>query len=109
MAKIFVAFRDMKLKSVEMKKENQSENWEWRKDFIGESGTLSIYKSECKYPGEWFAYLKCTDGSWLRTGYGKFNISNNEITIKTKNSIYVFEIDRKGTESWADEKADQEQ
>jgi len=109
MAKMIVKFSYAKLKNVETDRVDGSEDWKWRKNFVGEFGTLSIYESEHKRPGKLFAYLKCADGSWLRKGYGKYNINENELTVNTDNSVYVFEIYREEEKSWVDEKMEQGQ
>ena len=104
MAKLIAKFAYAKLKNVEIKKGVQIKDWEWRKSFIGKSGTLSLFESEHKRPGERFLHINCFEGGWLTTGCGKLDIGNTELTITTGNSIYVFEIGGKEYQLWVDEK-----
>jgi len=107
MAKLIAKFAYAELKSVEVKKEAQTEGWEWREDFIGKIGTLSLFESEHKHPGKRFVYMNCFDGGEFTTGCGEVEISDTELKTTSKNSVYIFKIGGKEYQLWADEKTEQ--
>ena len=109
MAKLIGKYAYAKLKSVEVKKEAQTEGWEWRKGSIGKIGTLSLFESKHKYPGKRFVHMNCFEGEWLTTGCGEVEISDTELKVTSKNSVYIFKIGGKGDQLWVDEKTETEQ
>lgn len=79
-----------------------NDQWEWRKDYIGFEGCLLIFQSEFKYPGK--TYIHITDfHRYLTTGCGEYVIDGNRLTIITRNSKYIFEIQGKETSIWLSE------
>ena len=100
MADLIAKFAYAELKSVEVKKEAQKEGWEWRKELVGKLGTLSIFESKHKLPGKRFVYMNCFSGNELTTTCGEIGISDTELKITTKNSVYIFKIEGKEHRLW---------
>lgn len=78
--------------SVEKVSDMDYEKWKWREEFIHFQGILSIWESTKKFNGQQYISFNDLMGNYLRTGYGKYNISNSIITMTTRNSIYKFKI-----------------
>ena len=68
------------------------EEWKWREQYINFQGTISIWESTEKFKGKHFISFNDLMGNYMHTGYGKYTISNNIITMTTRNSIYRFKI-----------------
>ncbi len=78
--------------SVEKASNMDYEKWKWREQYIEFQGILSIWESTEKFKGQHYISFNDLMGNYLRTGYGKYTISNSIITMTTKNSIYKFKI-----------------
>ena len=109
MAKLIAKFAYAELKSVISNNKSHPEGWDLREAYIKKAGTLSLFESVIKHPGERFAYMNCFEGGELTTGCGKIEITDTELKITTKNSSYVFKIHGKEYQIWVDEKMDQAQ
>ena len=67
-------------------------DWKWREKYINFQGTVSIWESTEKFKGKHFISFNDLMGNYMHTGYGEYTISNNIITMTTRNSIYTFKI-----------------
>ncbi len=91
MPKLIDYFTVTELVSVERTSNVDYKNWKWREQYLNYLCELFIFESEEKRKGE--RYLYFTDHhNYLKTGYGVYTISNNIITMTTRNSIYKFKI-----------------
>lgn len=104
MAKLVAKFSGAELTNVTVNEESQSGDWQWRKEFIGSPGSLSMFESEHLRPGQRFVHLNTYDGKWLTTSCGEIVITDSDLTITTTHSVYRFQIGGKETQLWVDEK-----
>ena len=68
------------------------ENWRWRLQYVGLTGTLAILQSEHKHPGELFLRFDGIDGRYLKTSCGRIENCGEEIRFTTQQSVYVFKV-----------------
>lgn len=68
------------------------ENWHWRLQYVGLTGTLAILQSEHKYSGELFLRFDGIDGRYLKTSCGRMKNRGEELRFTTKQSVYVFKV-----------------
>lgn len=85
-------FNVVEIISVEKVSDMNYEEWKWREEYINFQGILSIWESIEKFKGQHYISFNDLMGNYLRTGYGKYTINNNIITMTTRNSIYKFKI-----------------
>lgn len=74
---------------------------DWRENYLDKSGTISIYESEHRFPGQKRIYF-IPDGStayYLTTSFGELQATPDEYVLQTGNSIYKFRIDQARTEA----------
>ena len=74
---------------------------DWRENYLDKSGTVSIYESEHRFPGQQRIYF-IPDGStayYLATSFGELQTAPDEYVLQTGNSIYKFRIDQARTEA----------
>ena len=62
-------------------------DWDWRKDLVGQTGTLYLYKRAQLYRA-----ILDTETHYFYTGRGLLEIKNDIITLRTRNTEYVFKI-----------------
>ena len=92
MAKLITKYAPSVLLSVTQLNNDSEKKWNWRKDYVGEPGCLSIFESIKTYPGKRFVYMNCYFFGDLTTTCGEIVINGNLLTITTKNSRYEFKI-----------------
>lgn len=68
------------------------ENWRWRSQYVGSTGTLVVLQSEHKHPGELFLRFDGIDGRYLKTNCGRIENCGEEIRFTTKQSVYIFKV-----------------
>ena len=88
-------YQNVIIKSVEKISDMDYEEWKWREKYIDFQGILSIWESTEKFKGQHYISFNDLMGNWMHTGYGEYTISNDIITMKTRNSIYKFEVIQK--------------
>ena len=74
---------------------------DWRESYLNKNGTISIYESEHRFPGQKRIYF-IPDGLtayYLTTSFGELQPSEDEYVLRTNNSIYKFRIDQERTEA----------
>lgn len=74
---------------------------DWRENYFDKSGTISIYESEHRFPGQKRIYF-IPDGLtafYLTTSFGELQAAPDEYVLQTGNSIYKFRIDQERTEA----------
>ena len=74
---------------------------DWRENYFDKSGTISIYESEHRFPGQKRIYF-IPDGLtayYLTTSFGDLQPADDEYILQTENSIYKFRIDQARTEA----------
>ena len=74
---------------------------DWRENYLNKSGTINIYESEHRFPGQKRIYF-IPDGLtayYLTTSFGELQTAPDEYVLKTGNSIYKFRIDQERTEA----------
>lgn len=86
---------------VDRKTGNQYPAGDWRENYLNKDGTISIYESEHRFPGQKRIYF-IPDGStayYLTTSFGELQATPDEYVLTTGNSIYKFRIDQARTEA----------
>lgn len=74
---------------------------DWRENYLDKDGTISIYESEHRFPGQKRIYF-IPDGLtayYLATSFGELQTAPDEYVLQTGNSIYKFRIDQARTEA----------
>ena len=74
---------------------------DWRENYLDKDGTISVYESEHRFPGQKRIYF-IPDGLtayYLTTSFGELQSSDDEYILQTENSIYRFRIDQERTEA----------
>ncbi len=74
---------------------------DWRESYLNKNGTISIYESEHRFPGQKRIYF-IPDGLtayYLTTSFGELQTVPDEYVLRTNNSIYKFRIDQERTEA----------
>ena len=74
---------------------------DWRENYLDKDGTISIYESEHRFPGQKRIYF-IPDGPsalYLSTSFGELQTTEGEYILETGNSIYRFRIDQERTEA----------
>lgn len=92
MPKLIEQYDLAELISVEKISDKDYEDWKWREGYLGFQARLMIIESEMKYKGQIFISFNDFKGNYLNTGYGKYTIVDDIVTMTTKNSIYKFRI-----------------
>lgn len=91
-----------RLLSVIKHSDMSDDQWKWRKDYIGFEGCLLIFQSESHQLNQFHVHI--TDcHRYLTTGGGEYTIHKNKLTMITKNSKYIFEIQGKEPSIWLSE------
>ena len=85
MTKLLKSYTDVKIISVEKISDMADDDWDWRKDLVGQIGTLYLYKRAQMYR------VELDFGThYFNSGRGLLYIENNLITLRTRNTEYVF-------------------
>ena len=85
-------YQNVIIKSVQKISDMDYKEWKWREEYINFQGILSIWESTKKFKGQRYISVNDLMGNWMHTGYGEYTISDNIITMTTRNSIYTFKI-----------------
>ena len=85
MTKLLKSYTDVKIISVEKISDMADDDWDWRKDLVGQIGTLYLYKRAQMYR------VELDFGThYFNSGRGLLYIENDLITLRTRNTEYVF-------------------
>ena len=85
-------YQNVIIKSVQKISDMDYEEWKWREEYVNFQGVLSIWESTKKFKGMRYISVNDLMGNWMHAGYGEYTISDNIITMTTRNSIYTFKI-----------------
>ena len=70
---------------------------DWRIPYMDQPGLIMVYKSDSRYEKYqvYFFTSPASDcpGKYLHTTYGSIQVEDGSLTIRTKNSVYEFELD----------------
>ena len=70
---------------------------DWRIPYMDQLGLIMVYKSDSRYEKYlvYFFTSPASDcpGKYLHTTYGSIQVEDGLLTIRTKNSVYEFELD----------------
>ena len=92
MPKLIGCYQKVIIKSVQKISDMDYEKWKWREQYFDFQGIISIWESTKKFKGKHFISFNDLMGNHMHTGCGEYTISNNVITMTTRNSIYTFKI-----------------
>ena len=87
MTKLLKTYTNVKIISVKKISDMDDADWDWRKDLVGETGTLYLYKRAQLYRA-----VLDTETHYFYTGRGLLEIENNLITLRTRNTEYKYMI-----------------
>ena len=85
MTKLLKSYTNVKIISVEKISDMADADWDWRKDLVGQTGTLYLYKRAQMYRVE-----LDFETHYFNSGRGLLEIKNDIITLRTRNTEYVF-------------------
>ena len=85
-------YQNVIIKSVQKISNIDYEEWKWREKYIDFQGIISIWEDTEKQTNNHYISFNDLMGNCMHTGYGEYTISNNIITMTTRNSIYKFKI-----------------
>ena len=87
MTKLLKTYPDVKIISVKKISDMDDAEWDWRKDLVGQIGTLYLYKRAQLYRA-----ILDTETHYFYTGRGLLEIENDIITLRTRNTEYKYMI-----------------
>ena len=87
MTKLLKTYPDVKIISVKKISDMDDAEWDWRKDLVGQIGTLYLYKRAQLYRA-----ILDTETHYFYTGRGLLEIENDIITLRTHNTEYKYMI-----------------
>ena len=87
MTKLLKSYTDVKIISVEKISDMPDDDWDWRKDLVGQIGTLYLYKRAQMYRVE-----LDFETHYFNSGRGLLYIENDLITLRTHNTEYKYMI-----------------
>ena len=90
MARLIAVYESAVLLSVEKRDVTEDRGWDWRLGYIGKPGSLSVWESERKHPGQRFLRLNSRSTDELKTGCGEITEDGGCLTIITRHSKYIF-------------------
>ena len=85
-------YQNVIIQSVQKISDMDYEEWKWREQYIDFQGTVFIWESTEKFKGKHFISFNDLMGNHMHTGCGEYTVSDNIITMTTRNSIYTFKI-----------------
>ena len=85
-------YQNVIIQSVQKISDMDYEEWKWREQYVDFQGTVSIWESTEKFKGKHFISFNDLMGNYMHTGCGEYTVSDNIITMTTRNSIYTFKI-----------------
>ena len=85
MTKLLKSYTNVKIISVKKISDMADDDWDWRNDLVGQIGTLYLYKRAQLYRA-----ILDTETHYFNTGRGLLEIENDLITLRTRNTEYVF-------------------
>ena len=92
MAEMIATYPRVKVLSVSKLSEMDYDEWRWREDLVGQTGSVEIYQVARKIPNRHFILFDSDSDFYLNTGRGEAQMSDARIVLITKNTEYVFEI-----------------
>lgn len=66
--------------------------WDWRLEYEGRKGELTILESTTLHAGQNYAYLIMPNGTYLHTSCGAYYLQNNRIILITNQTVYCFRV-----------------
>lgn len=66
----------------------------WKSEYVNKRGWIIIRQSHHLYVGKQWVSFYTFEGKQLHTSVGVVEIDGNFLTITTKNSIYIFKIEK---------------
>jgi hypothetical protein len=87
MTKLLKSYTNVKIISVKKISDMADADWDWRKDLVGQTGTLYLYKRAQLYRA-----ILDTETHCFYTGRGLLEIENNIIVLRTRNTEYKYMI-----------------
>ena len=85
MTRLLKTYANVKIISVKKISDMDDAEWDWRKDLVGQTGTLYLYKRSQLYRA-----ILDTETHYFNSGRGLLYIENDLITLRTRNNEYVF-------------------
>lgn len=73
--------------------QNDTKN-DWKRDYVDKRGWIITRESHNLSPGKQWVSFYTFEGKQLHTSVGDAEYNENFLTITTKNSIYIFKIDK---------------
>ena len=70
----------------------QDDDWDWRLEYEGRKGDLTILESTTIHPGQNYAFLLLPNGTFFHTSCGAYYLQNNRIILITKQTVYFFRV-----------------
>ena len=70
----------------------QDDYWDWRLEYEGRKGELTILESTTLHAGQNYAFLCLPDGTYFHTSCGAYYLQNNRIILITKQTVYCFRV-----------------
>ena len=96
MSIIVERFLIAELVSVKKLSDMEYSEWKWREGFLVFQSTLTIYESTQNFKGNRFIVFNDFSGNCLSTGFGEYTITDDELVMVTRNSMYKFKIIYRG-------------
>lgn len=63
------------------------DEWDWRKDTVGRVGEIKLYRR-----AQLYCIVLETEFNYLHTSMGILSVENDLLTLRTRNTEYVFKI-----------------
>ena len=70
----------------------QDDDWDWRLEYEGRKGELTILESTTVHVGQNYAFLLLPNGTYFNTSCGAYYLQNNRIILITKQTVYCFRV-----------------
>lgn len=87
MTRLFKVYEEVQVISVKNISDMDDAEWDWRKDLVGQTGTLYLYKRAQLYRA-----VLDIETHYFYTGRGLLEIENDIITLRTRNTEYKYMI-----------------
>ena len=73
--------------SVKKVSDMEDNEWDWRKDTVGRVGEIKLYRR-----AQLYCIVLETEFNYLHTSMGILSVENDLLTLRTRNTEYVFKI-----------------
>ncbi len=84
------------LVSVEKLSDMEYSEWKWREAFLRFQFKLTIYESTPNFKGKRFIVFNDFSGNCLSTVFSEYTITEDDLVMVTRNSMYKFKIIYRG-------------